>query len=124
MLRQALDGAGILPRLRHFKHETDDDHPNEYRVYLELNETLDAAACAALAEQWQPSLLEALMHLPAASDLAAAHRANPIELKVVVRARGEGEFTGDEEQAKASHVLRRTIVSTRSGPGAPRTSWS
>lgn len=112
MLRQALEVAGILPRIQHFKHDTDDERPNEYNVYLELEDAMDAAGREALAKQWKPQLLEALVHLPAATDLYAAHRANPIILRVSVRSRGEAEFAGDNELSKVSFVPRR-----RAAPG-------
>jgi phenylacetate-coenzyme A ligase PaaK-like adenylate-forming protein len=107
MLRQALEAAGILPRLHHFKHDTDDARPNEYLVYLELNDEASEAECAALAKEWRALLLDTLVHLPAASDLYAAHRSNPVVMGLTVRARGTGEFAGDDTVAKRRYVLGR-----------------
>jgi phenylacetate-coenzyme A ligase PaaK-like adenylate-forming protein len=109
MLRQALEVAGILPQIHHFKHNTDDVHPNEYTVYLEMPDALDELACVALAEQWRGPLLEALVHLPVATDLYAAHRSNPITLRLFVRPRGAEEFAGDDQHAKLTYVPRRPL---------------
>lgn len=106
ILRDALDASDILPRLHHFKHDTDETHPNVYLVYLELNDTLGEADRSALAAEWKPELLSALVSQPAASDLAAAHHANPIELEVFVRSRGEDEFEGDDQYVKKRYVPR------------------
>ncbi len=43
-LRQALEVAGILPGIQHFKHDTVNERPNEYLIYLELREQRDDAA--------------------------------------------------------------------------------
>jgi hypothetical protein len=105
ILRQALEAAAILPRLHHFKHDTDDARPNEYLVYLELHDEVSEMECADLAKGWQTELLDALVHLPAASDLYAAHRSNPVVLELTVRARGTGEFA-DDRASKLRYVLR------------------
>ncbi|HLY29741.1 MAG TPA: hypothetical protein VKQ36_01815 [Ktedonobacterales bacterium] len=106
ILQSALEAAGILPLLHYFKHSADPSHPNEYSVYLELQDTRDEATRVALAEEWRPKLLEALIAVPAASDLLAAHRTNPIMLRVFVRSRGEDEFAGDDKRHKKTHTLR------------------
>jgi phenylacetate-coenzyme A ligase PaaK-like adenylate-forming protein len=111
MLRGALVASGIMPSLLHFKHDTDAARPNAYFVYLELNDVLDEVDRIVLAEEWKPALLQALIAHPAATDLAAAHRANPIELEVFVRSRGTGEFEGDDQRSKKSYVPRRQRAS-------------
>jgi len=110
ILRSALEASAILPRLHHFKHDTDAAHPNAYLVYLELNETLGDVERTGLAAQWKPLLLNALVTQPAATDLAAAHRANPIELEIFVRSRGKDEFEGDDQLSKKRYLPRRSRV--------------
>jgi phenylacetate-coenzyme A ligase PaaK-like adenylate-forming protein len=104
MLRQALDVSGILTRIHHFKHDTDDARPNYYDVFLELPDEHDASVCSEYAEQWRAPLLEALIQLPVASDLRAAHRANPISLNLLVRSRGTQEFASDDQRSKRTYV--------------------
>jgi hypothetical protein len=111
MLRGALEASGIMPSLHHFKHDTDFARPNAYLVYLELNNMLDEMDRVVLGEEWKPELLQALVTHPAATDLAAAHRANPIELEVFVRSRGTEEFEGDDQYSKKSYVPRRRRAS-------------
>ncbi len=106
ILQSALEAAGIMPMLHHFKHSANPSYPNEYSVYLELQDTRDEAARSALATEWRLKLLDALMAVPAASDLLAAHRANPIVLRVFVRSRGADEFAGDDQRHKKTYILR------------------
>lgn len=107
ILREALEVADILPQIHHFKHDSDDAHPNEYHVYLELPDQRDAMAREMLAAQWRTSLLEALISRPAAADLQAAHRGTPIDLRLFVRSRGEAEFAGDDQRGKKRFTLTR-----------------
>lgn len=107
LLREALEVSGILPLIHHFKHDTDDARPNAYDVYLELPDRRDPDEYSRLAAEWQPRLLQALIQLPGGTDVSAAHRSNPIELRLFVRGRGEAEFAGDAGRAKLSYVLRR-----------------
>ncbi len=106
IVQQALEKAGIAAQVHHFKHAADPAHPNEYRLYLELEDVQDEQARLALAEQWREPLLNALLQVPAASDLAAAHRANPISFLLAVRSREEGEFLGDKDRAKKTYAVR------------------
>jgi phenylacetate-coenzyme A ligase PaaK-like adenylate-forming protein len=111
ILRDALEASGIMPNLHHFKHDTDETRPNAYLVYLELNDTLDNVGRTALAEEWKPQLLSALITQPASTDLAAAHRANPIDLEVFVRSRDTEEFEGDDQRRKKTYIPRRRRAS-------------
>ncbi|MGO8949071.1 MAG: hypothetical protein ACLQUY_15780 [Ktedonobacterales bacterium] len=106
ILRGALEAADILPKIHHFKHDNDASCPNVYEVYLELNDSASEMERTLLAATWKPQLLEALLSQPASTDLAAAHRANPIELELFVRSRGEDEFMGDDEAIKKRYVPR------------------
>ncbi len=113
ILREALEVAGILPQIHHFKHNSDDAHPNEYQVYLELPDQRDTMAREMLAAQWRTGLLEALITRPAAADLQTAHRGTPIDLQLFVRSRGEAEFAGDDQRGKK----RFTLTKSTAGPG-------
>src|SRR5262249_44801851 len=103
VLRDALDDIGVLPRLHHFKHDTDGARPNDYLVYLELQDTLEEAEREALAKMWRPALLQALIAQPSVADLSA----DPLVLHLWVRSRGTEEFEGDDQRAKKSYVPRR-----------------
>lgn len=105
IVRQALEASEIAPSLNHFKHRADPAHPNEYSLYLELKDTREEAAREALAKQWHDALLNALLEVPAATDLAAAHHANPICFNLFVRSYGEDEFLGDAEKPKKTHAV-------------------
>ncbi len=106
MVQQALEAAGIASLIHHFKHAADPAHPNEYRLYLELHEVQDEQRRLALADQWREQVLSALLQVPSATDLVAAHRANPITFQLYVRSRGEDEFLGDRERKKKTYALR------------------
>lgn len=105
VLRDALAQSGILPQIHHFKHGAGDS-ANEYDVYLELPDGRDQCARDQLAAEWEPGLLKALVNHPSAIELQAAHRDNPIDLKLFVRSRGEGEFEGDDQRAKKRYLVR------------------
>jgi phenylacetate-coenzyme A ligase PaaK-like adenylate-forming protein len=110
IVQQALERAAIAPQVHHFKHAADPANPNEYRLYLELMDTQDEPARLALARQWHERLLNALLEVPAASDLAAAHRANPIAFSLFVRSREEDEFFGDKDRGKKTYAVRAEMV--------------
>lgn len=107
MVQQALETSGILPQINHFKHRADPAHPNEYHLYVELKSHIEASSRVALADQWREPLLTALLQAPAATDLAAAHRTNPITLFLFARSPGEDEFLSDQEYGKKTYALRR-----------------
>jgi phenylacetate-coenzyme A ligase PaaK-like adenylate-forming protein len=109
IVQQALEKAGIAEQIHHFKHLADPAHPNEYRLYLELEDIQTEQARLALAEQWREPLLQALLAVPAASDLVAAHRTNPITFSLAVRSRGEDEFLGDKERMKKTYAVRKVL---------------
>ncbi len=109
MVQQALEAAGIASQIHHFKHRADPAHPNEYYLYLELMDAQDERKQQALADQWRELVLDALLHVPAATDLAAAHRANPITLVLTVCSRGEGVFLGDAERRKKTYAVRASL---------------
>lgn len=118
MLRSALASLRLVDTppvdtLHHFKHAADPAHPNQYTVYLELRTPTDDAERLALAEQWHDPLLLALLREPAASDLAAAHRTNPITLRLFVRSPGTAEFAQDADQIKVSYVPRTLATRER-----------
>jgi phenylacetate-coenzyme A ligase PaaK-like adenylate-forming protein len=106
IVTQALEAAGLASQIHHFKHRADPAHPNEYYLYLELKDMQDEQARLALAAQWHERVLNALLSVPASTDLAAAHRANPITLLLAVRSRGEDEFLGDDERRKKTYAVR------------------
>jgi phenylacetate-coenzyme A ligase PaaK-like adenylate-forming protein len=106
IVQQALERAGIAAHIHHFKHAADPAHPNEYHLYLELPDTQTEQSRLALEEQWREPLLNALLQVPAASDLAAAHRANPITFFLFVRSRNEDEFLGDNDRRKKTYAVR------------------
>ena len=107
MVQQALEAAQIASQIHHFKHQADPAHPNEYYLYLELkDDTQSEEARRALASAWREQVLSALLHVPSATDLAAAHRANPITFILTVRSRGEGEFRGDLARRKKTYAVR------------------
>lgn len=108
IVQQSLEMAGIAAQVHHFKHRADPAHPNEYCVYLELHDAQEEQARQALAAEWHDPLLSALLKVPAASDLVAAHRTNPIQFLLFVRSRGEAEFLGDSDLGKKTYALRRT----------------
>lgn len=110
VLRDALEAAGILPLIGHYKHGAGAS-ANEYDVYLELPDQRDAIARDLLAAQWKPGLLEALLSHPSAIELQAAHRGTPIDLQVWVRSRGEGEFAQDNQQAKQRYLVTQPASS-------------
>lgn len=107
IVQQALEAAGIAPQVHHFKHRADPARPNEYCVYLELHDAQSEQERQALADEWREPLLNALLQVPAASDLVAAHRTNPIQFLLFVRSRGEDEFLGDSNLGKKTYALRR-----------------
>ena len=92
IVRSALEAAGIASTIHHFKHGNNPADPNRYVLALELEDEQDDAARHLLATQWHDPLLEALLQVPAASDLAAAHRTTPITFELRVRSRGTEEF--------------------------------
>jgi phenylacetate-coenzyme A ligase PaaK-like adenylate-forming protein len=105
ILQAALEASGILQEIHHFKHYNDPSRPNVYEVYLELNDTtVSETQRTLLAAAWEPQLLAALLTQPGSTDLAAAHRANPIELRLLVRSRGHAEFEGDDQSIKKRYV--------------------
>ncbi len=106
IVAQALEAADLTAQIHHFKHRADPAHPNEYYLYLELKDTQDEQARVALAAQWHERVLNALLSVPASTDLVAAHRANPITLHLAVRSRGEDEFLGDDERRKKTYAVR------------------
>jgi phenylacetate-coenzyme A ligase PaaK-like adenylate-forming protein len=106
IVQQALERAGIAAQIHHFKHAADPAHPNEYRLYLELMDTQDERIRESLAASWREPLLNALLQVPAASDLAAAHRTNPITFLLFVRSRDEDEFLGDKDRRKKTYAVR------------------
>jgi hypothetical protein len=106
IVQQALEHAGIAAQVHHFKHAVDPAHPNEYRLYLELMDTQSEQQRLALAEQWREPLLNALIQVPSATDLAAAHHANPITFSLFVRSRDEDEFMGDKDRRKKTYAVR------------------
>jgi phenylacetate-coenzyme A ligase PaaK-like adenylate-forming protein len=106
ILQAALEASGVLKEIHHFKHYNDESRPNVYEVYLELNDTVSEMERTLLAATWKPQLLAALLTQPASTDLAAAHRANPIELQLFVRSRGQAEFDGDDQSTKKRYVPR------------------
>lgn len=108
LLRNALTTAGILPRIHHFKHAADAEAPNVYRVYLELPDVRDESECERLADEWRAPLLDALVSDPANTDLMRVHQDVPIDLRLVVRARGQGEFAGDAQRRKITYAPRRS----------------
>ncbi len=110
MVQQALEAAGIAPEVHHFKHRADPAHPNEYHLYLELMGSQDKLKREALANTWREPLLNALLQVPSATDLAAAHRANPIVFVLTVRSRGEDEFLGDAERRKKTYAVRQAVT--------------
>jgi phenylacetate-coenzyme A ligase PaaK-like adenylate-forming protein len=113
ILQSALEASDILPKIHHFKHYNDASRPNTYEVYLELNDTVSEIERTSLAAEWKPKLLAALLAQPASTDLAAAHRANPIELELFARSRGQDEFEGDDQSIKKRYMPRayqRTAV--------------
>jgi phenylacetate-coenzyme A ligase PaaK-like adenylate-forming protein len=101
---QAIALAGLTDTIHHFKHANNPKHPNVYHVFLELNQSADAETCQQFERDWQPRLLAALLQVPAAIDLVAAHRTNPIDLRVYVRSRGEDEFN-DDQSRKRTYTL-------------------
>ncbi len=106
IVEQALQAADLTSQIHHFKHRADPARPNEYYLYLELQDTQDEQARLALGAQWHERVLNALVSVPASTDLAAAHRANPITLHLAVRSRGEDEFLGDDERRKKTYAVR------------------
>ncbi len=110
MVQQALERAGLAAQVHHFKHAADPAHPNEYRLYLELMDVQNEQARLALAEQWRDVVLNAMLEVPAASDLVAAHRANPISFFLLVRSREEDEFLGDKERPKKTYAIRAEMA--------------
>jgi phenylacetate-coenzyme A ligase PaaK-like adenylate-forming protein len=108
MVQQALKAAGILSEINHFKHRADPAHPNEYYLYLELKNPAEESRRQELAQRWREPLLAALLQVPAATDLAAAHRTNPITFFLSVRSPGEDEFLSDHEHGKKTYALRRS----------------
>ncbi|HEU5369643.1 MAG TPA: hypothetical protein VFU69_14315, partial [Ktedonobacterales bacterium] len=110
IVQQALERAGIAAQIHHFKHAADPARPNEYCLYLELMDAQNELARLALAEQWREPLLQALLEVPAASDLAAAHRANPISFLLFVRSRDEDEFEGDKDRRKKTYAVRAEMA--------------
>lgn len=106
MVQQALEAAGIAPQIHHFKHQADPAHPNEYYLYLELVDCQNEQKREALANTWRDQILNALLQVPSATDLAAAHRANPITFILTVRSLGEAEFQGDAERRKKTYAVR------------------
>ncbi len=104
MVAEALKLAGLADQIHHFKHANNPAQPNVYHVLLELHEAADDATRAQLECDWQAPLLAAMLQVPAATDLVAAHRTNPIELKLHVRSRGTGEFA-DAQNRKRTYTL-------------------
>ncbi|HLW01402.1 MAG TPA: hypothetical protein VKT82_22290 [Ktedonobacterales bacterium] len=118
IVQQALERAGIAAQVHHFKHAADPARPNEYRLYLELMDTQTEQNRLALAERWREPLLNALLQVPAASDLAAAHRANPISFLLFVRSRDEDEFLGDKDRRKKTYAVRAEPLRQKVGSQA------
>ncbi|HKD75069.1 MAG TPA: hypothetical protein VKB76_06215, partial [Ktedonobacterales bacterium] len=105
MVQQALENAGIAAEIHYFKHYADPAYPNAYYLAVELEGVQDEQARKILAEQWRGKILEALLAVPSATDLVAAHRTNPIDFSLTVHSRGEDEFHGG--QHKQTHAMRR-----------------
>jgi phenylacetate-coenzyme A ligase PaaK-like adenylate-forming protein len=110
MVQQALEAVGIASDIHHFKHRSDPAHPNEYYLYLELIDNRDEQTREVLANTWREQMLTALLQVPSATDLAAAHRANPIDFVLTVRSRGEDEFLGDAERKKKTYAVRQALI--------------
>jgi len=104
ILRHALELAGILPNIHHFKHDTDEDTPLAYFVYLELPNQEDEAKLHELEAAWHPLLLDALTDMPEISSVLLAPFKKVIDLRLFVRSRGTEEFEGDDMLAKRSYV--------------------
>jgi phenylacetate-coenzyme A ligase PaaK-like adenylate-forming protein len=109
ILRHALELAGILPQLHHFKHDTDDDEPLTYYVYVELSGQEDEAQLRRLEEEWKPLLLDALTDMPEIASVLLAPFKKVVDLRLFVRSRGTGEFEGDDMLPKRAYVpVRRS----------------
>lgn len=110
MVDLALEHAGLKEQIKHWKHRTDHNDPNAYYLYLELHRTPGEEQLLALAQGWQGRILDALLKVPAASDLAAAHRTNAIDFHLLVRGEGSAEFAGDSRMRKRTHAVPRQAV--------------
>jgi phenylacetate-coenzyme A ligase PaaK-like adenylate-forming protein len=107
ILRHALELTGILPKIHHFKHDTDDDTPLAYSVYLELPEQVDVARLRELEKEWRPLLLDTLVDMPEIGSVLLAPFKKVIDLRLFVRSRGTEEFEGDDMLTKRSYVPGR-----------------
>jgi hypothetical protein len=104
ILEQALALAGILPHIRHFKHDTHDEEPLRYYVYLELPTAADPERIRALEEEWGPRLREALITMPEVGPVLVAPY---FDLSLLVRSRDADEFAGDDLLNKRPYVPGR-----------------
>lgn len=111
LLRSALEESAILSRLHHFKHSTNPAYPTRYSVYLELDQPASADELCELTKLWSPQLLQALLTRPGLPDLAASHRANPIDFQLILRSRGEAEFATDDHYPKKRYMQREGQIS-------------
>lgn len=104
MVWHALELADLNTQVRHIKHQSNPARPNVYELFLELTTLSDKATLEQMERDWQPRLLQALLNVPAATDLVAAHRTNPVTFILHIRARGEQEFQADGSR-KTTYTL-------------------
>jgi phenylacetate-coenzyme A ligase PaaK-like adenylate-forming protein len=107
ILEHALELTGIRPHIHHFKHDTRDDAPLTYYVYLELPDTADQERIHTLEEEWRPRLREALITMPEVGPVLVAPFQKAFDLQLVVRPRGADEFAGDDLLTKRPYVPGR-----------------
>jgi phenylacetate-coenzyme A ligase PaaK-like adenylate-forming protein len=104
VLSRALELAQILPHVHHFKHDTNDDAPSAYYVYLELPDQADATQLRQLEDTWRPKLLNALTSLPETGSVLLSPVKSNLDLHLFVRSRGADEFSGDDARRKLVFV--------------------
>jgi phenylacetate-coenzyme A ligase PaaK-like adenylate-forming protein len=109
ILRHALELAEILPMIHHFKHDTSDEAPLTYWVYVELADNADESRLHALEEEWRPLLRDTLINMPEVGSVLVAPFQKSFDLRLFVRARGTEEFAGDNVLTKRPFVpVRRS----------------
>jgi phenylacetate-coenzyme A ligase PaaK-like adenylate-forming protein len=109
ILEHALELAGIRPHIRHFKHDTHDDAPLTYYVYLELPDAADQERIQTLEEEWRPRLREALITMPEVGPVLVAPFQKAFDLQLFIRPRGADEFAGDDLLPKRPYVPGRRV---------------
>jgi hypothetical protein len=104
-----LELAEILPMIHHFKHDTSDEAPLTYWVYVELADNADELRLHALEEEWRPLLRDTLINMPEVGSVLVAPFQKSFDLRLFVRARGTEEFAGDNVLTKRPFVpVRRS----------------